>query len=909
MLPGLNYCNVDLHVHTPASTCFTEEDVSPEDIVQSALDVGLDAIAITDHNSAEWVDYVITAGTNMGLIVFPGVEITVQPGVHVLAIFPENRRGSHVTDLLAELGLHTDTRGDSEALVNKYSVSEVLKMIRGHKALPIMAHIDDHKGAWHELRNSGQTLIQLWNSSEYAAVEIVNDNLPEEIGIEPYNYQPAYYWSSDNPNPDDPSKHSHLGIGHRYSRFKLEQPITWEGLRLCFQDPEVRIRPGNAITTTTHSVIQHVQIEGGFLDGFSIDLNPNLNCVIGGRGTGKSTLLEIIRYAFDIEPKTGTNVLQASGILDNVFPAGSRVILDFCLSDGSTYRIERYSGEESQLFRDDNGSFTPIDVAPGVLVPLQVYGQKEIYEISQDPTFQLGLLDNYLAEVLEPLTIEEQEYLHKIHENANAIKQLKMEIEGEEEELDSLGSINEELHRMEQQDFVSRVEQKQLFDQEQHILEGAETQIDDLVQALTEFLDANRLNFDSLSEEALDRLPNCSLLEEHRSFLENIDTQLENRLTSLITAINEEWQKGAAGRARRQESYESINLDYQNLLLEFQEAQQSLQPDRFIHLKNRKRELEELRTSVDRKIDDMNSLWNQRLDLLNFLRENRHHQYEIRIEKADELSGLTQGNVRITIVPAGNREVYYDYLTNIFSGLNVRTTYRQTISNTEADQPERVGQRPVDYRGETRYLVPRIPRYRDTIDLAEAIRFEQNLEADNESQLESQFGINSEAFRQNLSKLSEENLFDLEEFNVPDLPIIELRVARGELGYKTLDSLSIGQKCTALLSLVLLENPATLLVDQPEDDLDNQFIFDQIVATLRREKERRQFLIATHNANIPVSGDAELIIVLDADERSGRVADVGIGSIDNDSIKQYVERILEGGETAFRIRKEKYGIS
>ena len=159
-----------------------------------------------------------------------------------------------------------------------------------------------------------------------------------------------------------------------------------------------------------------------------------------------------------------------------------------------------------------------------------------------------------------------------------------------------------------------------------------------------------------------------------------------------------------------------------------------------------------------------------------------------------------------------------------------------------------------------------------------------------------------------MARLTPEKLFELETFGVPDLPIIELRVAGGVLGYRPLSCLSVGQKCTALLSLVLLESPATLLIDQPEDDLDNQFIFDQIVATLRREKERRQFLIATHNANIPVSGDAELIIVLQADERRGWVDSDGIGSIDAEPIKQSVERILEGGEVAFQIRKEKYGI-
>ena len=107
--------------------------------------------------------------------------------------------------------------------------------------------------------------------------------------------------------------------------------------------------------------------------------------------------------------------------------------------------------------------------------------------------------------------------------------------------------------------------------------------------------------------------------------------------------------------------------------------------------------------------------------------------------------------------------------------------------------------------------------------------------------------------------------------------------------------------------MILLESDAPLLIDQPEDDLDNQFIFEQIVATLRHEKERRQFLIATHNANIPVSGDADLITVLQADDRSGRISDGGAGSIDSPSVREYVTRILEGGCAAFRIRKEKYG--
>jgi hypothetical protein len=104
----------------------------------------------------------------------------------------------------------------------------------------------------------------------------------------------------------------------------------------------------------------------------------------------------------------------------------------------------------------------------------------------------------------------------------------------------------------------------------------------------------------------------------------------------------------------------------------------------------------------------------------------------------------------------------------------------------------------------------------------------------------------------------------------------------------------------------LVERNTPLIIDQPEDDLDNQFIFDEIVQTLRREKESRQFLIATHNANLPVSGDAELIVVLAADETGGWIAQRG--SIDDPELREPVENILEGGHDAFLIRKEKYGL-
>lgn len=903
MTPGLRFRNLDLHVHTPASQCFIEPDVSPDDIVQVAMDAGLDAIAITDHNTSAWIDRVKAAAQDTPLTIFPGVEITVQLGVHVLALFPETAGGAQVSDLLSELGIRAGKRGDQTAFADR-TVQQVIEAIRAHGALPVLAHIDDHSGAWVELRASGQTLIQLWEAGEFAAVEIVGEGLPEEIGRDPFHHRPAYYWASDNPHPGDPSKHSQRGIGKRYSRFKLGEPITWEGLRLAFHDPSTRIRPP-AGDESQHACIESVRIDGGFLHDTQLELNPNLNCIVGGRGTGKSTLLEIVRYTFDLPPKTDSNLRQFESIVENTFPPGARARVAFSLAGGASYLAERVYGEAPRIFRPDGEELS--GVSPAELLPLQVYGQKEIYEISQDAEFQLRLLDNYLEEQLRPILAEEKELLRRLNENATDILQLEEQVESAQEQLAGRGALEEEVRRMEQQDYLRRVRTQQQYEHEKHLLDQAAQRFEKLIAELARLGDELLVSLDDMDEAALTELPNTELLAAQRRLFDEINGLVSSELEALRRKIESKWDELAPERKAWGKAYRQQELVYQELLREFQAAGHSLEPDRYLRLQNRLRELDALGRKTQQQRAQIEKLYSQREEMLSELRVVRRRQYETRRDKAAELSAKLGGAVRITITPQGLRAKFDESLERLFYGQNVRSPARTQIVKAEAPEPERAPERPVEMHGETRYLVPRIPRYLDPIDLAEAIRMEQSGASPN-SLLEANFGVDSEAMRRNIALISPEKLFTLETLAVPDLPRIELQVGRGEFGYKPLSALSVGQRCTALLSLVLLESPAPLLIDQPEDDLDNQFIFDQIVATLRHEKERRQFIIATHNANIPVSGDAELIIALQADDKRGWAAEDCVGSIDSEPIKQFVERILEGGEAAFRMRKEKYGI-
>jgi len=162
---------------------------------------------------------------------------------------------------------------------------------------------------------------------------------------------------------------------------------------------------------------------------------------------------------------------------------------------------------------------------------------------------------------------------------------------------------------------------------------------------------------------------------------------------------------------------------------------------------------------------------------------------------------------------------------------------------------------------------------------------------------------------QALCKLNESELLEMEELTLPDTMAIELNVTHGmkEAVFRQIDELSTGQQCTAVLHLLLLDNQDPLILDQPEDNLDNAFIADRIVSELRRAKLTRQFLFATHNANIPVFGDAEWIGVLSVEENKGLILPEQQGAIDVPNIQHLAADILEGGKSAFNQRREKYG--
>jgi hypothetical protein len=143
--------------------------------------------------------------------------------------------------------------------------------------------------------------------------------------------------------------------------------------------------------------------------------------------------------------------------------------------------------------------------------------------------------------------------------------------------------------------------------------------------------------------------------------------------------------------------------------------------------------------------------------------------------------------------------------------------------------------------------------------------------------------------------------------NVLDDDDIAIAMQVGEAGFVPIQNLSAGQRCTAVFPILLRNSRGPLVIDQPEDNLDNRYIADVIAPDLLRKKDGQQFISTSHNANLVVLTDADLVVHVDSNGKSGRVEIRGFFSCATSPIRQAVLDVLDGGEGALKARQRKYG--
>jgi energy-coupling factor transporter ATP-binding protein EcfA2 len=854
------------------STSFGSEDEYNRAIVKACKQLGIDVIAVTDHYRIQSATRLLTEARTADIHVFPGFEAKSKEGVHLLCLFDAERPILDLERFIGDCGIHGDGNASP---TGDYDVLELLERVRtSWSGVCVAAHVASDGGLLTTL--GGQSGIRAWRSSH-----LLTCSIPGPIADVPENLRPIL----ENKNADYRREHPIAVINAQdvSSPDDLAKPgascwikmskVSIEGLRQAFLDPRSRIRLSSDPEPEDHAEFLAMTWEGGFLDGTAIHFNENLNVLVGGRGTGKSTVVESLRYVLGLDP-LGEEARKAhDGIIRQVLKSGTKVslLIESHRPAKRKYRIER-TIPNAPVVRDETGKvlkLTPTDVLPLA----EVYGQHEISELSKDREKLTHLLERFV-ERDESLARRKADLRRELDRSRSRILDVSKELKQIEEHLAALPGLEETLGRFQEAGLEERLKERSLLVREERVLKTAAERVGpfrDLLEQLRGELPIDRA---FLSSKALKGLPGKQILMDADAVLEKLSQEIETLSTGIGKALLRADQGLSAVRDKWKARKDEVQQAYEKILRELQKSK--VDGEEFIRLRRQIEELRPLREreALLRRTEKEHE--DQRRSLLAEWEDLKAEEFRYLERAARKVSKKLAARVRVQVTFAGNREPLFQLLRDQIGG-----QLAKTIETLEALPDLSLGS------------------------FSEACRAGVD-------ELRQKFKL-TPVQAKNIAEAPAGVFMQIEELDLTSTTKIELNVAAAEdpPDWHALEDLSTGQKATAVLLLLLLESEAPLVVDQPEDDLDNRFITEGVVPKMREEKRRRQFVFATHNANIPVLGDAELILGLtaagEAGEGKARIPREHMGSIDEQAVRELVEEVLEGGKDAFEMRRLKYG--
>ena len=831
-------------------------------------------VGLADHGSVQDVDRMRNALSLDGIVVFPGFEIASTEKVHMVCLFSEDTATEILQRILGRLELM-----DPEERVTPSNLGclEIARIVYEQDGFWYAAHMTGNSGLL-RLHQDGGGLVHVWKNHDLVRVGQIPssiESLDEKYGSIILNKNPDYRRERSITviNARDVAAPEQLADSRSSTFIKMTHPC-FASFLLAFKDPESRVRQADRMQERFYSRIDKLRIEGGYLDGLTASLSGHLNTVIGGRGAGKSTLLECLRYALDVQHKAKDAKKQGDQIVsENLGKAGGRVIVDLCSAANNMkhYQVIRRYGEPPRVI-DENGNESTLHPGLDLLPGAEFYGQNEIYELVRSPGELTRVLDRFLPDNAEQ-QIRLDSAFRKLKENGDRLEKAQEKKDEIKARIAELPKLQERVRQYREQGLEEKLNMVPLLEKERQLEPRMRQEIDRVHDAKLHF-EEELPDLTFLSDKALEDLPHADLFLEGRKILETLVETLQQKLDEIGTAVDE------AGRAlvpheeklkrAMAESEMRIEKDFAALPAMAGKAGREVG----VAYQRLLREIEQIKPvrselgTVDALV---NHLEQERRNLLGEISNIRSARTAAKQGAVRQLNRRLSGKLRIAVIPDGLRQSLRGFLQGLPKVGQERTKWVE-----DAQELTIMG------------LVSTIRKGKDDL-------------------LSKGWGL-TPGFAETLAGLNTAQLHALEAIDMEDRISIELNVSHsGDERFRDLEHLSIGQQCTAILHLLLLNNPDPLIMDQPEDNLDNAFIAERIVKELRSEKTERQFLFATHNANIPVFGDAEWIgVCTAAGDRADMPSDMQ-GSIDVRKIRDHGAVILEGGREAFTQRREKYG--
>ena len=922
---GTKWYKCDLHVHTTASKCFQDRTVTPEQWVDEAIAKNLNCIAVTDHNCGNLIDEIKAAAAGKELTVFPGVEITCDTSkVHLLILFDPSKTSDNVNDFIITCGITREMFAD-QAACSPQTIFDVASKADAAGAIVIPAHIDEYNGLG---SISNQMLKDFYSLPYINAVQVVhseflepslrtnnNESLRDKLNdyynqpTPPLDYTKLSDWHkpvklaieyglsiltfSDNPHEPKNSKHGIAGIGTRHSWIKMDEQPSLEGLRQANLLPEFRIKNNFDSITSPYQVpslwIKSICISNtsvtGCSDPLKIEFSPQLNTIIGGRGSGKSSILRFIRGVFNRTEELSVlpDILKDHSEFYKRYDSRSQkgVLYDTTEIEVEVYRngiLHKVKATNIQNSENQDISITKFDKESSVwsdeesvgyleFLNFEHYSQKQIYEIAQEPNSLRERIDDSI-ESMDRLLGEREIIRKKYYEISASIRTIQQQVSNKAILKTEIKDLGHQIDAFKKSGIAEILSSNSDLKKEANSIAKFIEDLDDKEKQISEFIETFNLediNYENWDESRKDEIE--PIFEVTVKNFNDIQTELENIKTKLVNVKSDfeskieksEWLK-LKELNDKEISDKKIELSEQGVddISTFEQLSQKRD--------NKQKQLDEI-LELEKELEKESKEKEQlRADYLS-------KTEEITKERANFVMAVMQDDkVKVSIKPLRNKT---DFEVKLRSLLERETSFETDIEKLSD----------ICFTGNVK------DKINDVKEIFAKIR-----EGETPEEVSGHFV--------NLVKGMKEEQLDELDLLFPEDEIEIKYKPSGSSTFRPLSSASAGQKTTAILTLILSQGSKPLLLDQPEDDLDNRLVYELIVDRLKQAKNKRQILVVTHNANIPVNGDAEYIISMDSESKELKV--LLEGTVENSDIKTEICDVMEGTEAAFDMRTKRY---
>ena len=861
---GAEWVRADFHLHTKADKEFEysgEESYYNSAYVEALEQAGIRLGVVTNHNKFDCDEFKALRSTarrqHIGLL--PGVEIAVnegRAGVHVLIVFSDDWLDSgkdYINSFISSM--FPGKTPEEYEHENGFSEKTLLQMVdeldglsRGDYFL-VFAHVEEAKGLWREL---GMGKLATWQEKRFDAVrsralgfqKVRSYNKTDEAD-KPCRTKVKNAlgdWYPAEVEGSDPKKIDEIGRG-KTSYLKLGA-LSFEAVKFALFDHAHRVRP--ELPEPRQAVqLRQVRFNGGALNGLTVPLSPSLNCLIGPRGNGKSTVIECLRHALGFAAVADET--YKSGLVERMLSPAGKVIVEAVDAFGREVRLERERTGQPSVYLD--GVYRDNVSPKAILKDILYFGQKDLSARSE--SFDESFLDQLLADRIDPRRQEEAALIEGVRQ---AARQLKETLEATEQ----MAALQKEKNELDVQlqVFTDKGVDKKLADM---------TLFDGDRQAI--------LVWQAALKELGTNLKDAADWDEADAAYPTLKSDRSQAAAADL----------AMAKAKSEQAKASAQATLQSLRLAFTSVGDALQ------------KLAPVQEALKLEVSELQKTLNEPLLDLELFRKKK-----ARLEQLTKL--LAAGAQR-----AKTEQAARDLLGAAVNKLH--DFWRERFSEREAEVRRLESELPQDIRLQTAFKGKRRA-------FGEFLRSKfrgSGLQAASYEAMEETFVDGRELYQSRAlleveASLSEtasvkvrgtllEHLADFLTFRTPDETTILYEK-------KPLGAYSLGQRATVILHILMhLQRHPVILIDQPEDDLDNETLYTHFIQQLQDRKELTQFVFATHNPNIPVLGDAEQAIVC---RKEGETFSFDHGSIDDKNIQQRIVTVMEGGKDAFQRRKEIY---